>query len=131
MRLYLSKTPLVVILFAFTILACAAARASDVIQPAELAERINAGSAPLILDVRTPQEYAAGHIPGAINIPHTELSQRLSELLGYEDTEIVLHCRSGRRSGMVKPILLDAGFKDLRDLDGHMLRWEAEGYPVQ
>jgi len=98
-----------------------------VIQPAELAERIDSGTAPLILDVRTPEEYAEEHIPGAINIPETEISTRLSELNESQEKEIVLYCRSGRRAELVESVLLDAGYTDIRILDGHMLRWLVDG----
>ena len=67
-----------------------------VIQPAELAERIDSGTAPLILDVRTPEEYAEEHIPGAINIPEAEISTRLSELNVFQEKEIVLSENRGK-----------------------------------
>jgi hypothetical protein len=75
----------------------------DVMPSAELAARIEAGTAPLILDVRTPEEYAAEHIPGAVNISHTELAGRLAELDAYKNKEIVVHCRSGAMAGKRLP----------------------------
>ena len=59
------------------------------ISAAELADRIQAGSAPLVLDVRSPKEYARTHIRGSINIPHDELATRLTELPIAKSGEIV------------------------------------------
>lgn len=102
----------------------------DPISGAELAMRIESGNAPLILDVRTAEEYAEEHISGAINIDHTELSERLSELMPYKQQEIVVHCVSGKRAALAQSVLRDAGFADVRGLEGHMQEWTAGGYPV-
>ena len=111
--------------------ACAAESAPSRIAPDELAARIEAGDAPTILDVRTPEEFAAGHLPGAINIPHTELAGRLDELDFARDSEIVVHCQSGRRASQAEAVLLEAGFEDVRDLDGHMAAWREGGYALE
>lgn len=95
-----------------------------------LLARIEAGEAPLILDVRTPAEFAAGHIPGAVNIPHTEIEARMSELGDQQDREIVVHCKSGRRAGMAEEQLVAAGYTNILHLDGDMQGWEAGGRPV-
>src|SRR5512136_1446190 len=52
-----------------------------------------------VVDVRTPEEYASGHVPGAINIPYDQLPRRAAEI-GPPTTKVVLYCRSGRRSGV-------------------------------
>jgi rhodanese-related sulfurtransferase len=96
-----------------------------------LAERILAGSPPLVLDVRTREEYARGHIPGAINIPHDELAGRLSELPGDPSQEIVVHCQSGRRAGMAEGVLREHGYTRLRDLTGHWQGWQAADLPSE
>lgn len=104
---------------------------TDTITAAELAIRVESGSAPLILDVRTAEEYAEAHIPGAINIDHRELPDRLAELAAYKQNEIVVHCASGRRAALAEAALRDGGFADVRDLEGHMQHWIESGYPVQ
>ena len=63
----------------------------------------------LIVDVRSPGEYQAGHFPGAVNIPVDEIGGRLSDL-GNKDAPIVVYCRSGNRSGRAKVMLEAAGF---------------------
>ena len=74
-----------------------------------------------LVDVRTPSEFASGHIPGAINIPLQQLDSRLTELQP-KDTPLVVYCRSGNRSGNATRMLKNAGFAAVHDL-GPMSRW--------
>jgi len=97
----------------------------------EIQQRIEDGTAPLILDVRRPDEFAAGHLPGAMNISHDELGDRLSELGTELDVEIVVYCRSGRRAGVAEAVLGEAGYTNIRDLEGHFLEWQAAGRPTE
>jgi len=85
----------------------------------------------LILDVRTPEEFAAGHIAHARNVSHDRIAEALPELQAYASTPIVLYCRSGRRAGLAAEVLAKAGFSDLRHLTGDMQGWEAAGLPVE
>jgi phage shock protein E len=71
----------------------------------------------LILDVRTPQEFAGGAYPGAKNIPVQELQARLNEV-GPTNHAIVVYCAAGIRAGKAKKILMDAGFKDVTNAGG-------------
>lgn len=64
----------------------------------------------VFVDVRTPAEYAAGHVDGAILIPVDELEARLAELEPYRDQDIALYCRTGRRSAAALEILQAHGF---------------------
>ena len=75
----------------------------------------------LLLDVRTPEEFAAGHIQGALNIPVQVLEQRMGDL-GARDRDIVVYCRSGNRSGRAKQMLNTAGYTSVHDL-GPMSAW--------
>ena len=75
----------------------------------------------LLLDVRTPGEYASGHIEGALNIPVQELAGRLGELKDKQ-RDIVVYCRSGGRSAQAKRLLSSEGFSSVHDL-GAMSRW--------
>ena len=74
-----------------------------------------------LVDVRTPGEFAAGHIPGAVNIPVQQLDNRLAELQP-KDAAIVVYCRSGSRSSSAARMLKNAGFAVVHDL-GPMSRW--------
>lgn len=69
---------------------------------------------PLYLDVRTPEEYAEVHVESSINIPVDELSASL-HALGSREREIIIYCRSGRRSAIALEILRAAGFTNVRD----------------
>ena len=68
------------------------------IEPAEGRALVERGA--LLVDVRTPEEFAAGHVAGAINIPHLEVEARLVEFGADHEREIVVYCRSGNRSGL-------------------------------
>lgn len=74
-------------------------------------QKIEAGA--LLIDVRTPEEYAAGHLEGAINIPYDQITRRNGELGNELDRSIVLYCRTGRRSGIAQRSLEELGFKNL------------------
>ena len=102
------------------------AQETDISQ-VELMQRIKANHAGLILDVRSPQEYAEGHIPGAINIPHTQLGSRLAEIGSNKNKEIVLYCGSGGRVVTAANTLRTAGFSKLLHLDGDMNGWRSNG----
>jgi len=101
------------------------------IQVGELLSRIEEGYPPTILDVRTPEEYAEGHISGAINIPFTELEARASELGIEGSDELVVYCRTGRRAAIAEVTLSELGYTNLRDLDGHITAWSEAGYPLE
>lgn len=97
----------------------------------ELASRIEAETAPVILDVRSSEEFAEGHIPGAINIPYTELEDRYEELGIETSDEVVVYCRSGRRAGIAEAALEGLGFTNLRDLEGHIEAWKEAKRPLE
>jgi sulfur dioxygenase len=84
-----------------------------------------------ILDVREPPEFTGplGHISGAILIPLGELAERAGEL--GRDRPIVTVCRAGSRSAQATVILREAGFSDVANLAGGMLRWRAEGHGIE
>jgi len=84
-----------------------------------------------ILDVREAEEFSGplGHIEGAVLIPLGQLAARVDELA--RDRPIVAVCRAGSRSAQAISILQQAGFSDIANLNGGMLRWRAEGYPVE
>jgi rhodanese-related sulfurtransferase len=85
----------------------------------------------VVLDVRTADEFAAGHVPGARNVSHEQLASRIEELAAARDKQVVLYCRSGRRTLLAEDVLRKAGFKRLGHLEGDYLAWEAEKRPVE
>jgi rhodanese-related sulfurtransferase len=77
-----------------------------------------------VVDVRTPQEFASGHVPGAINIPYEEIGKRASEI-GPPSTPVVLYCRTGRRSEIAAGALQKAGFSRVYDFKS-VTAWPGE-----
>jgi phage shock protein E len=70
------------------------------------------------LDVRSAEEFAAGHLPGAVNIPHTEVATRIAELKLDKATPIAIYCKSGRRAGIALEALQQLGYSDLSNQGG-------------
>lgn len=99
----------------------------ETISPAEAQKRMSQKDRPLILDVRQPEEYRAGHIAGAKLIPLNELPGRISELPKGRD--IVCVCASGSRSVSATRKLVSAGYPAL-NLRGGMMAWSRAGLPV-
>ncbi len=88
------------------------------------------GGDEVILDVRTPDEFSAGHVKGSVNIPHDQLGAHLEKLKKYK--QIFIHCRSGKRAQAAADTLLKAGFNNLICVTGSgMDDWIAAGFPVQ
>lgn len=96
-----------------------------------LAGQLGDDASPLVLDVRTEGEYRAGHVPGALHIPHTQLAGRLAEVPAGKQDAVVVYCEQGPRAYQAEAILEDAGFSEVRTLEGHMANWRAEGFPMQ
>ena len=100
------------------------------IDVATLSSRIDAGQVPILVDVRTPGEFAEGHIPGAINIPVDEVGARVSELEEYRGGPVTLVCRSGGRSAKAAEQLAGLGFATV-NVEGGTLAWIEAGKPVE
>ena len=83
----------------------------------------------ILLDVRTPEEYAEGHIEGSVNVPLDALDKQLDDL--REKETIYVQCRSRGRSARALSFLKDVGLAaDLVNVDGGIVAWEAAGFPV-
>ena len=85
---------------------------------------------PIILDVRTPNEYKRGHLPHSILIPVQELQNRYKELGIKKDREILIYCATGNRSTVASKILIDSGFKHIVNMRGGIYDWSKKNYPV-
>ncbi len=95
------------------------------LDPAESRRRVEAGA--LLLDVRNPTEWQAGHADGAAWIPMTELADRQEEL--PTDREIVVICKTGSRSAQVAQALVAAGYEAV-NVAGGSEAWQAAGFPI-
>ena len=112
-------------------LACSGDESAVEIGQGEVMERIAAGTAPTFIDVRTPEEYDGGHVPGALNIPYDELEDRAEEIRHLRDGEVVLYCESSRRATEARKTLLTLGFTNLRHLRGDMSAWREAELPTE
>ncbi len=86
----------------------------------------------VVIDVRTPEEYAAGHINGAVNYDYysDDFEEKLEENLTDKSKPYIVYCRSGKRSLYSAQIMEELGYKDVTNLDGGFLAWENAGKPV-
>jgi len=119
------------------LIATARARIRE-IQPAELLELQQFGC-PLV-DVREPEEFAEGHIPGAVNIPrgllefevdgHPAVNYQTAEALSHRERPVILYCLSGGRSALAAEALLRLGFVNPMSLDHGILGWADAGHAV-
>ena len=127
-----------VALVLLTVLAgCSSTTAVDqqitTVSPAEAAAIIeqNAGSADFVLlDIRTPEEYGAGRIAGAVNIDFYDANFRDQLDALDKDVHYVVYCNSGNRSGQSLPIFEDLGFARVENVATGITGWYEDGYPV-
>ncbi|MEY3213311.1 MAG: Thiosulfate sulfurtransferase GlpE [Pseudomonadota bacterium] len=90
---------------------------------------LDAGKVPLLLDVRTDEEYVAGHVAQTRHIPLDTLESRLAELEAHKGAEIYVICQSGRRSERASQLLLSKGFTPV-NVEGGTGAWVSAGMPV-
>ena len=84
----------------------------------------------LILDVRSPEEYSAGHISGSKNTPHEDVSAISNELSGYD--KVYVHCKMGGRAKIASESLINTGLTNIVCVgNGGMERWKDMGWPVE
>ncbi|HEU4374997.1 MAG TPA: rhodanese-like domain-containing protein [Telluria sp.] len=84
----------------------------------------------VVVDVRTPEEFAAGHLRDAKNIPLADLGTRIGELEKSKGRSVVVVCQTGARADKAVRQLAAAGFDDVVSLDGGLTAWQAAGLPV-
>jgi len=113
---------------AVTLSACGGGGSVHLVDAATFADEITKPGV-TVIDVRTPAEYAAGHIQGAVNI---DVQGDFESAIASLDTSktYAVYCHSGSRSGMATSIMDGAGFTDVYDLDGGTSMWQAQGYPL-
>ncbi len=120
------------------LIADALARVKEV-TPWDLGRRYNAGDVPLLLDIREPAEFAALRIPGSVNAPRGVLEQScewdydetVPELAGGHEREIVVICRSGRRSALGADVMQQMGFTNVVSLKLGIRGWNDAELPME
>lgn len=86
----------------------------------------------LVLDVREPAEFAAGHLPGAVNIPRGVLEFKISNHSSFQNqqAEIIVYCQTGGRSALATEALLKLGYANTVSMAGGFNQWQAAGYKI-
>jgi rhodanese-related sulfurtransferase len=98
------------------------------ISPAELHAQREAGVAPVVIDVRTTEEFDSGHVPGAVNIPFDQVADRIGEVDAPHG--VALYCMVGPRARKGEAALLAAGHEKVLHLEGGLAAWISAGLPV-
>jgi len=111
------------VVLAVPLAGCSRAEGGALVSQDELSAELAGGKKILLLDVRTPEEFGSGHIPGALNVPHNEAGNWLRNQNLSRDLEVVVYCETGRRSATVQQLFVNAGFTSVRHLAGDMKAW--------
>jgi sulfur-carrier protein adenylyltransferase/sulfurtransferase len=110
------------------LLAQAKAEIDEVATP-DVKARLDAGDPPLFVDVREPDEWQEGHLPGAIHVPRGNLESRIEGLVPDRSGEIVVYCASGSRSAFAARTLAELGYEHVASLAGGFVDWKRNGFP--
>lgn len=100
------------------------------VNPGEATLLINREDA-IVVDVREADEFAAGHLPDARNIPGSKLAERISEIEKYKDKPVIVCCATGMRSNKACAELKKNGFSRINNLAGGVDAWVGAGYPIK
>jgi rhodanese-related sulfurtransferase len=102
----------------------------DEVDPADVREQ--AGNGTVIVDVREPEEWGAGHIPGAVHVPKSYLESRIEGAVPDREKHLVLYCGSGNRSAWAARTLIeDLGYEHVESMTGGFTLWKDRGYEVE
>lgn len=85
----------------------------------------------VIVDVRENDEWNSGHIAGAIHIPLGEIQNHLADLSQYQNSQLIMQCRSGARSAKAADMLAKAGFSNVRNMEGGLNAWQKANLQLQ
>jgi len=102
----------------------------DEVDPAAVREQVGNGA--VIVDVREPEEWSAGHIPGAMHVPKSYLESRIEGAIPDRGQHVVLYCASGNRSAWAARTLIeDLGYEHVESMTGGFTLWKDRGYEVE
>jgi hydroxyacylglutathione hydrolase len=124
------KRLLTVIVAVLLAAGCAASRPLELTGP-DLHARIESGNPPAIVDVRSADEFASGHIPGALHMPFWSVFSRHDQLSVPPDAPLLLYCEHGPRATMAKLAFSMMGYEDIVYLDGDLEAWKAAELPLE
>ncbi len=98
---------------------------------ASVHDAVGSGQDVTVLDVREPDEFEAGHIPGAKPLPRGLLEYKAAEELPDKDARIVVHCALGGRGSLAAKSLKEMGYTNVANMEGGLSAWREKGYEVE
>lgn len=129
------RAPALLLALLVALVACSGTDATTsadirVVEPVAAAELLEAEPDRTIIDVRTPAEYAAGHVEGAVLVDYNapDFEERIAEFDRAGD--YLIYCRSGNRSAGARQVMADLGFTDVVDVQGGAVAWADAGLPL-
>jgi len=126
-RVTCSRLGFLALVLTVALASCAGGGRYQNVSPDDLKVHLDDATA-IVVDVRTPIEYAAGHVPGAINLPLDEIQDWWRSL--PKDKTVYLICRTGHRSTQAAEYLKERGLRNLKNVTGGLQAWVARGYPL-
>ena len=99
--------------------------------PTELLDRVRRREPLVVLDVRSPAEFKEGHVPGAVNVPYTNVLAGAGDVPATKSQTLIVYCGHGPRAWMAGTALRLRGYTQVTYLRGHMATWRAAGLPEE
>lgn len=130
MRGIAGKTLILAAVFSLGFQACNSSPKGNELNPTAFKAGLNDKANEILLDVRTPEEFEAGHIKNALNIDwyNPSFKEQVAKL--DKNKPVFIYCKSGGRSGQATQVLKSMGFTEIYDLDGGIMQWKNEGMPL-
>jgi rhodanese-related sulfurtransferase len=103
----------------------------ETVSPERASEIVDGVDGVVVLDIRTPEEFAQARLAGAVNIDFyaDDFEDRLAEL--DRGTDYVLYCRTGNRTSVAREIMRQLGFESVHEIDGGIVNWYETGLPIE
>jgi prepilin-type processing-associated H-X9-DG protein len=120
-----------IILFLASLLVSCAGEGTHHMTQDQLLTAIQKEAAPVIVDVRSQNEYESGHVPSALHLPFYAMWSRHAEMKAKFEDPIILYCEHGPRAGIAKFALWTLGYTNIAYLDGHMSAWKQGDLPLE
>ncbi|MCH5600293.1 rhodanese-like domain-containing protein [Niabella ginsengisoli] len=125
-------TSIIYILFSFLLIGCAdAQQQNNTLEATAFSEKIKATPDAVVLDVRTPQEFAKGHLPSAINYDWNDKNFQSQVAALDKSKPLFVYCLSGGRSSKAAETLRSKGFKHVYELNGGIMKWRSAQLPEE
>jgi rhodanese-related sulfurtransferase len=104
---------------------------SPAMSAADAKARLGTPQAPRMVDLRTPPEFAIAHLPGAVNIPLSELEKRVDEVRPDTGRDLLIYCLNGSRTRQAEPLLYAHDINNFYHLEGSLEGWLKDNYPIE